>query len=161
MRAIRGIRRSRVGISESIATVLLIVAAIVIATVVWAFANSTINMQQTSADFAITSAEVRYMSTGGLCRVFVTVRNNGGQTFRSIELEISGPNLSSPQRIYSDTIDLLPGRSYSTPSTVSVSCGTYGWTAGTSVLLSVVLKTSSTPEVTIRKNVNVMVQFGA
>jgi uncharacterized protein (TIGR02588 family) len=159
MRAFRRIRRSRSGISESIATVLLIVAAIVIATVVWAFANSTINMQQTSADFAITSAEVRYMSTGGVCRVFVTVRNNGGQTFKSIQLEISGPNLPSPQTILSETIDLLPGRSYST--TAAVPCGGYGWTAGTSVLLSVVLKTSSTPEVTIRKNVNVMVQFGA
>jgi len=159
MRAFRRIRRSRAGISESIATVLLVVAALVIATVVWAFANSTINMQQTSADFAIMSAEVRFMSTGGVCRVFVTVRNNGGQTFRSIELEISGPNLPSPQTILSVPIDLPPGRSYST--TASVPCGGYGWTAGTPVLLSVVLKTSSIPEVAIRKNVNVMVQFGA
>ncbi len=160
MRALRGIRRSRSGISESIATILLIVAALVIATVVWAFANSTINMQQTSADFAITSAEVRYMSTGGVCRVFVTVRNNGGQTFNSIELEISGPNLPSPQTIRSETINLPPGRSYST--TASVPCGTYGWTAGTPVLLSVVLTTPpASGSVTIRKNVNVMVQFGA
>jgi hypothetical protein len=103
---------------------------------------------------------VRYMSTGGVCRVFVTVRNNGGQTFRSIELEISGPNLSSPQRILSGTISLPPGRSYST--TASVPCGDYGWTAGTPVLLSVVLTTPpAAGSVTIRKNVNVMVQFGA
>jgi hypothetical protein len=159
MRSFRGIRRSRSGISESIATVLLVVAAIVIATVVWAFANSTINMQQTSADFAITSAEVRYMSTGGVCRVFVTVRNNGGQTFRSLQLEVSGPN-TPPLSVLSETIDLPPGRSYST--TASVPCGTYGWTAGTPVLLSVVLATPpAAGSVTVRKNVNVMVQFGA
>jgi hypothetical protein len=160
MIAVRGIRRSRSGISESITTILLVVAAVVIVTVVWAFANSTINMQQTSADFAITSAEVRYMSTGGVCRVFVTVRNNGGQTFSSLQLEISGPNLPSPQPILSETISLPPGRSYST--TASVPCGGYGWTAGTPVLLSVVLTTPpAAGSVTIRKNVNVMVQFGA
>jgi hypothetical protein len=94
------------------------------------------------------------------------VRNNGGQTFKSIVLEISGPNLPSPQPIFSDTIDLLPGRSYSTPPTASVPCGSYGWTAGTPVLLSVVLSTSTDPTssanaVIVRKNVNVMVQFGA
>jgi hypothetical protein len=118
-------------------------------------------MQQTSADFTVTSAEVRYMSTGGgLCMVFVTVRNNGGQTFSNLQLEISGPNLPSPQPILSETISLPPGRSYST--TASVPCGGYGWTAGTPVLLSVVLTTPlASGSVTIRKNVNVMVQFGA
>jgi hypothetical protein len=154
-------RRSRSGISESIATVLLVVAAVVITTVVWAFANSTINMQQTSADFAITSAEVRYISTGGVgvCRVFVTVRNNGGQTFSSLRLEISGPN-APPLYTPTEVIDLPPGRSYSTTATIP--CGGYGWTAGTPLLISVVLTTpSATGSVTIRKNVNVMVQFGA
>jgi hypothetical protein len=43
-----------------------------------------------------------------------------------------------------------------------VPCGGYGWTAGTPVLLSVVLTTPpAAGPVTIRKNVNVMVQFGA
>jgi hypothetical protein len=70
--------------------------------------------------------------------------------------------LPSPQPIFSDTIDLPPGRSYSTPPTASVPCGSYGWTAGTPVLLSVVLTTPpAAGSVTIRKNVNVMVQFGA
>jgi hypothetical protein len=160
MRGNRIVKRSRAGISEAMAAVLLLIAAIVVALSVWAYANSMISMQQTTADFTITSAEVRYLSTGGgVCRVFVTVRNSGGQTFRSLQLEVSGPNVPSLS-LPIETIDLPPGRSYSTTATIP--CGGYGWTAGTPVLLSVVLTTPpGAGSVTVRKNVNVMVQFGA
>jgi hypothetical protein len=75
---------------ESLTVVILAVAAIVIAAMVWAFLSSSVGMQQTSADFTITSAEVRQMTTGQ-CRIFVNIRNNGGQSFNFLEVEVSGP----------------------------------------------------------------------
>jgi len=154
MRTFRGINRSKAGISESVAKVLLVVAAIVITVSVWAFLNSTVAMQQTSADFIITSIEVRQMSSGQ-CRIFINMRNSGGQVFTRLDLEISGPGGTS----WSQTgvsINLPPGQIVSksyTPACLS------GWVAGTPLLVRVTLTTPA--GVQVSKNVNTIIQYGA
>jgi len=161
MRTVRGIRRSRVGAMESLTVVILAVAAIVIAAGIWAFLNSTVGMQQTSADFAIQTIEVRAMSNGQ-CNLFVVLRNTGGQQFSLIRVELRGPGgtvytiLPSPITPY-----LSPGQTWSSgsaPPFTGWTCPT-GWGAGTSILVTVELTTPS--GLVIRKNVNSVIQFGA
>jgi uncharacterized protein (TIGR02588 family) len=154
MRAFRRIRRSRSGISESITTILLVVAALVIATAVWAFANSMIGMQQTSADFIITSVEVRQMSSGQ-CRIYINLRNNGGQLFSRMDVEVLGPGGASWSQT-GTTLNLPPGQSYS--ASYAPSCLS-GWVAGTPLLVRVTLTTPN--NVQVSKNVNIMIQYGA
>jgi hypothetical protein len=154
MSAFRGIRRSRAGIAESITTVLLIIIAIVIGVSVWAFLNSTIAIQQTSADFALTSVEVRQMSSGQ-CRIFINMRNSGGQVFTRLDLEVSGPGGTSWSQTGA-TINLPPGQivlqSYA-PACLA------GWVAGTPLLVRVTLTTPT--GVQVSKNVNTIIQYGA
>jgi hypothetical protein len=156
MRAVKDIRSSKAGIAESLTAVLLAIIAIVIGVAVWAFLNSTVAMQQTSADFAITSVEVRQMTTGQ-CIIYFNVRNTGGQSFARLEIEVSGPGgtragpynipLSSP---------LNPGMMYA--DRITASCQP-GWVAGTALLVRV---TATTPtNVQVSKNVNAIIQFGA
>ena len=153
MRAIRSISRSKVGAMETLTVVILAVAAIVIAAMVWAFLSSSVGMQQTSADFIITSVEVRQWS-GGQCRTFINIRNNGGQVFNSLYIEILGPAWTAWSG--AEWIYLPPGQSLSrvyTPGCQS------GWVAGTPLLVRVTLRTPTGVEVT--KNVNTIIQFGA
>jgi uncharacterized protein (TIGR02588 family) len=154
MKAFGRIRRSRSGISESITTILLVVAALVIATAVWAFANSMIGMQQTSADFIITSVEVRQMSSGQ-CRIYINLRNNGGQLFSRMDVEVLGPGGASWSQT-GTTLNLPPGQSYS--ASYAPSCLS-GWVAGTPLLVRVTLTTPN--NVQVSKNVNIMIQYGA
>ena len=154
MRAIRGVNRSKAGISESLTTVLLVIAAMVIAVGVWAFVNSTVAIQQTSADFIITSVEVRQMSSGQ-CRIFINVRNSGGQAFTRLDLEVSGPGGTSWTQT-GVTVNLPPGQIVSqsyTPTCLS------GWVAGTPLLVRVTLTTPA--GVQVSKNVNTIIQYGA
>ena len=156
MSAVRGIRSSKAGIAESITAVLLAIMAIVIGVAVWAFLNSTVAMQQTSADFAITSAEVRQMTTGQ-CIIYFNVRNTGGQSFTRLEIEVIGPGgtRSGPHNIPLSS-PLNPGMMYA--DSFPVSCQS-GWVAGTALLVRV---TATTPtQVRVSKNVNAIIQFGA
>ena len=139
---------------ETLSVVILAVAGIVIAAMVWAFLSSSVGMQQTSADFTITSVEVRQMSTGQ-CRIFVNIRNNGGQSFDQLYIEVLGP--SGTGWSGSETISLPPGRTISriyTPGCQS------GWVAGTPLLVRVTL-TSTPTSVQVSKNVNTIIQYGA
>jgi hypothetical protein len=155
MSAVRSIRSSKAGIAESLTAVLLTIIAIVIGVAVWAFLNSTVAMQQTSADFAITSVEVRQMTTGQ-CIVYFNVRNTGGQSFRMLTIEISGPGGTGTSRDIPLSSPLNPGMMYA--DSFPVSCQS-GWVAGTALLVRV---TAVTPtQVRVSKNVNVIIQFGA
>jgi uncharacterized protein (TIGR02588 family) len=154
MRARRGIRRSRAGLSEAAVAVILLVAGVVIGAIVWAFANSMIGMQQTSADFIVTSVEVRQMSSGQ-CRIYVNLRNNGGQLFSMMDVEVLGPGGASWSQT-GTTLNLPPGQSYS--ASYAPSCLS-GWVAGTPLLVRVTLTTPN--NVQVSKNVNVMIQYGA
>ncbi len=154
MRVFGRIRRSRSGISESLTTVLLVIAAMVIAVGVWAFVNSTVAIQQTSADFIITSVDVRQMSSGQ-CRIFINLRNSGGQSFTRLDLEVSGPGGTSWTQT-GVTVNLPPGQIISqsyTPACLS------GWVAGTPLLVRVTLTTPT--GVQVSKNVNTIIQYGA
>jgi hypothetical protein len=153
MRAFKGIERSRAGIAESLTSVLLIIIAIVIGVSVWAFLSSTIAIQQTSADFALTSVEVRQMSSG-LCRIFINVRNSGGQVFTRLDLEVSGPGGTSWTG--AEGISLPPGY---TTSRIYIPWCQSGWVAGTPLLVRVTLTTPTGVQVT--KNVNTIIQYGA
>jgi hypothetical protein len=138
---------------ESLTVVILAVAAIVIAAMVWAFLSSSVGMQQTSADFIITSVEVRQMSTGQ-CRIFINMRNNGGQSFNQLFIEVLGP--SGTGWSGSEPIGLPPGHTISriyTPGCQS------GWVAGTPLLVRVTLTTPT--GVQVSKNVNTIIQYGA
>jgi uncharacterized protein (TIGR02588 family) len=153
MRAFR-IRRSKAGAMESLTVVILAVAAIVIAAMVWAFLSSSVGMQQTSADFIITSVEVRQMSSGQ-CRIFINMRNNGGQSFTRLDLEVSGPGGTSWSQA-GITVNLPPGQTISqsyTPACLA------GWVAGTPLLVRVTLTTPT--GVQVSKNVNTIIQYGA
>ena len=161
MRAFRSISRSKVGAMESLTVIILAVAAIVIAAGIWAFLNSTVGMQQTSADFALQTVEVRAMSNGQ-CNLFVVLRNTGGQQFSLIRVELRGPGgtvytiAPSPISPY-----LSPGQAWSSGSAAPFTgwaCPA-GWGAGTSILVTVELTTPS--GLVIRKNVNSVIQFGA
>jgi hypothetical protein len=154
MRAFRGIRRSKVGAMESLTVVILAVAAIVIAAMVWAFLSSSIGMQQTSADFIITSVEVRQMSSGH-CRIFINIRNNGGQSFNQLYIAVLGP--SGTGWGGSESIDLPPGQ---TISRIYAPLCQSGWVAGTPLLVRVTL-TSTPTGVQVSKNVNTIIQYGA
>jgi uncharacterized protein (TIGR02588 family) len=153
MKAFR-IRRSRVGAMESLTVVILAVAAIVIAAMVWAFLSSSVGMQQTSADFIITSVEVRQMSSGQ-CRIFINMRNNGGQSFTRMDLEVSGPGGTSWSQT-GVTVNLPPGQTIS--QSYAPLCLT-GWVAGTPLLVRVTLTTPT--NVQVSKNVNTIIQYGA
>jgi hypothetical protein len=157
MSAFRGIRSSKAGIAESLTAVLLAIIAIVIGVAVWAFLNSTVAMQQTSADFAITSAEVRQMTTGQ-CIVYFNVRNTGGQSFVILEIEVLGPaNTRSGPHYIPLSSPLNPGMMYA-DSLPPISCQP-GWVAGTALLVRVTAETPT--QVRVSKNVNVIIQFGA
>jgi hypothetical protein len=141
---------------ESLMVVILAVAAIVISAMVWAFLGSTVGMQQTSADFTITLVEVRQMSTGQ-CIIFFNIRNNGGQSFTRLEIEVTGPANTrvGPHNILLSS-PLNPGMMYA--DRITASCQS-GWTAGTALLVRV---TATTPtNVQVSKNVNTIIQFGA
>jgi hypothetical protein len=153
MRVFKGIERSRAGIAESLTAVLLIIIAIVIGVSVWAFLNSTIAMQQTSADFALTFVEVRQMSSGQ-CRIFINVRNSGGQVFTRLDLEVSGPGGTSWTG--AEGINLPPG--YTTSRIYTPGCQP-GWVAGTPLLVRVTLTTPT--GVQVIKNVNTIIKYGA
>jgi hypothetical protein len=156
MRAFRSIRRSRAGAMESLTVVILAVAAIVIAATVWAFLGSTVGMQQASADFTITSVEVRQMTTGQ-CMIFFNIRNNGGQSFTRLEIEVTGPanTRAGPFNVPLPS-PLNPGMMYA--DRIPASCQS-GWVAGTALLVRV---TATTPtQVQVSKNVNTIIQFGA
>jgi len=154
-------RRSTVGAMESLTVIILAVAAIVIAAGIWAFLSSTIGMQQTSADFAVQSVEVRAMSNGQ-CNLFLVIRNTGGQQFSQVRVELRGPGgtvYSIPAASISPALN--PGQAWSSPSSAPFtgwSCPA-GWGAGASVLVTVELVTPS--GLSIRKNVNSIIQFGA
>jgi hypothetical protein len=145
---------------ESLTVIILAVAAIVIAAMVWAFLSSSVGMQQTSADFIITSVEVRQMSTGD-CRLFINIRNNGGQSFNRIYIEVSRGAVRVPLTSLQpgDPINLPPGQSFSPQQPYSISCSAYGWAAGTPILVSVTLSTPAL--VPVSKNVNIIIQYGA
>jgi uncharacterized protein (TIGR02588 family) len=154
MRAFRRIKRGKVGAMESLTVVILAVAAIVIAAMVWAFLSSSVGMQQTSADFIITSVEVRQMSSGQ-CRIFINMRNNGGQSFTRLDLDVSGPGGTSWSQT-GVTVNLPPGQSIS--ATFAPPC-LGGWVAGTPLLVRATLTTPI--GVQVSKNVNTIIQYGA
>jgi hypothetical protein len=155
MRTVRGIRRSKAGAMETLSVVILAVAGIVIAAMVWAFLSSTVGMQQTSADFTITSVEVRQMSSGP-CRAFIVIRNNGGQSFNQLQVQFFGPGGSSSPISEFLTPPLNPGQMLS--RNYPVTCPST-WVAGTTLLVSVTLTTATGIQVT--KNVNTIIQYGA
>jgi hypothetical protein len=160
MRAFKGIEQSRAGAMESLTVVILAVAAIVIAAMVWAFLSSSIGMQQTSADFVVQSAEVRVIG-GNMCILSLVLRNTGGQQFNQIKVEIRGSG-GLVQTIGPLTIPPLnPGQTWSSPSDPPFRWGCTGWSPGTSILIMIELTTPFPSSVTIRKNVNSLVQFGA
>jgi uncharacterized protein (TIGR02588 family) len=153
MRTVRSIRRSRVGAMESLTVVILAVAAVVIAAIVWAFLSGTIQVQQTAADFAITSVEVRQMSTGQ-CIITLNIRNTGSYRFDYMAIQIRGPGNTqwNTEELW---INLLPGKSmtrtYSTPCQPS-------WMAGATLLVQVKLRVL---DVEVSKSINTVIQYGA
>jgi hypothetical protein len=152
MRAFRSIRRSRAGAMESLTVVIFAVAAIVIAAMVWAFLSGAIGTQQTAADFAITSVEVRQMSTGQ-CIININIRNTGSYWFDYMVIRVRGP--ANTQWGTEGWIGLPPGKSMS--QTYSTTCQ-FGWVAGTTLLVWVKLRVL---DVEVSKSVNTVIQYGA
>lgn len=139
---------------EALTVVILAVAAVVIAAGIWVYLNSMVGMQQTSADFVVQSVEVRQM-TGGICNLYLVVRNSGGQSFNLIQLRVGGPGGASMN--FNNNLQLNPGQSWS-GSFTGWACPP-GWAAGTPLLVTISLRTPN--NVVVTKNVNVIIQFGA
>jgi hypothetical protein len=106
-------RRSKAGAMEALTVIVLAVAAIVLAAVVWVFLLGSTQTQTAAPDFVF-DASLISMNPGS-CRLSVTVRNTGNVPLDRADVFVSGA------AVFSIAGPLPPGRSASSASNVACS----------------------------------------
>jgi hypothetical protein len=113
--------RGRAGAMEALTVVILALAAIVLAVLVWIFIMGQSQNQMAVLDF---SFDASLTSFGSGCRLTVTVRNTGSVPIERLTVAAT-PALTAPSfTSVSPSSPLAPGRSVSDSSTTS--CGAVG-----------------------------------
>jgi hypothetical protein len=114
-------KRSKAGAMETLSVIVLAVAAIVLAAVVWIFLLGSMQKQTAALDFVFDASLTSY---GSGCRLTVTVRNTGSVPIERLTVAAT-PALTAPAfASVSPSSPLAPGRSVSDSSTTS--CGAVG-----------------------------------
>jgi hypothetical protein len=134
-------RRSKAGAMEALTVIVLAVAAIVLAAVVWVFLLGSTQMQTAAPDFVF-DASLISMNPGS-CRLSVTVRNTGNVPLDRADVFVSGA------AVFSIAGPLPPGRSASSASNVACS------SPGSNVVVEVV---GVSGQNAVRKAARVVVQ---
>jgi hypothetical protein len=109
-------KRNTAGISESIVVLILILAAVFVAGLVFIFLLGSAQTQTASPDFVFDASLISINPT--TCRISVTVKNTGSVPIDRVDVFVGGtaaPSISGP---------LPPGRSAS--SAVNVACPSPG-----------------------------------
>jgi hypothetical protein len=134
-------RRSKAGAMEALTVIVLAVAAIVLAAVVWVFLLGSTQTQTAAPDFVF-DASLISMNPGS-CRLSVTVRNTGNVPLDRADVFVSGA------AVFSIAGPLPPGRSASSASNVACS------SPGSNVVVEVV---GVSGQNAVRKAARVVVQ---
>ena len=106
-------KRSKAGAMEALTVIVLAVAAIILAAVVWIFLLGSTQTQTAAPDFVF-DASLISMNPGS-CRLSVTVKNTGNVPLDRADVFVSGA------AVFSITGPLPPGRSASSASNVACS----------------------------------------
>ncbi|MEM2233847.1 MAG: hypothetical protein QXP81_09960 [Nitrososphaerota archaeon] len=133
-------RRENVGAMEALTVIVLAVAAIVLAAVVWIFLLGSTQTQTAAPDFVF---DVSLISLSSGCRMVITIKNTGSVPIDSATIYVSGAlsaSIGGP---------LPPGRSVS--SNTQVACQG----PGESVVVEVEAQAGQN---TVRKAARVVVQ---
>jgi hypothetical protein len=134
-------RRSKAGAMEALTVIVLAMAAIVLAAVVWVFLLGSTQTQTAAPDFVF-DASLISMNPGS-CRLSVTVRNTGNVPLDRADVFVSGA------AVFSIAGPLPPGRSASSASNVACS------SPGSNVVVEVV---GVSGQNAVRKAARVVVQ---
>jgi hypothetical protein len=134
-------RRSKAGAMEALTVIVLAVAAIVLAAVVWVFLLGSTQTQTAAPDFVF-DASLISMNPGS-CRLSVTVRNTGNVPLDRADVFVSGA------AVFSIAGPLPPGRSASSAGNVACS------SPGSNVVVEVV---GVSGQNSVRKAARVVVQ---
>jgi hypothetical protein len=111
-------RRSKAGAMEALTVIVLAVAAIVLAAVVWVFLLGSTQMQTAAPDFVFDASLIS--TNPGSCRLSITVKNTGSVPLEQFNVYIGGTSVSIPP-IASPSNPLPPGRSASSAGNVACS----------------------------------------
>jgi archaellum component FlaF (FlaF/FlaG flagellin family) len=143
-------RRSKAGAMEALTVIVLAVAAIVLAAVVWIFLLGSTQTQTAALDFVFDASLISMNS--GSCRLSLTVKNTGSVPLDRFNVYIGGTLVSIPP-IATPSNPLPPGRSASSAGPVvgPVACPL----PGSSVVVEVV---GGSGQNEIRKVARVVVQ---
>jgi hypothetical protein len=134
-------RRSKAGAMEALTVIVLAVAAIVLAAVVWVFLLGSTQTQTAAPDFVFDASLISITPTS--CRLSVTVKNTGSVPLNRADVFVSGA------AVLSITGPLPPGRSASSASNVACS------SPGSNVVVEVV---GVSGQNAVRKAARVVVQ---
>ena len=134
-------KRSKAGAMEALTVIVLAVAAIVLAAVVWIFLLGSTQTQTAAPDFVF-DASLIWISSGN-CRLSLTVKNTGNVPLDRADVSVGGA------AVLSITGPLSPGRSASSAS--NVACPS----PGSSVVVEVV---GVSGQNAVRKAARVVVQ---
>jgi len=139
-------RRSKAGAMEALTVIVLTVAAIVLAAVVWVFLLGSTQTQTAAPDFVF-DASLIWISSGN-CRLSLTVKNTGSVILDRMDVIVN--NVPLPGISLSN---LPPGRSAS--GSVTVTGTTACPSPGSSVVIELV---GVSGQNTVRKVARVVVQ---
>ena len=104
-------KRSKAGAMEALTVIVLAVAAIVLAAVVWIFLLGSTQTQTAAPDFVFDASLISIAPTS--CRLSVTVKNTGNVPLDRADVSVGGA------AVLSITGPLPPGRSASSASNVA------------------------------------------
>jgi hypothetical protein len=134
-------RRSKAGAMEALTVIVLAVAAIALAAVVWVFLLGSTQTQTAAPDFVFDASLISITPTS--CRLSVTVKNTGNVPLDRADVFVGGA------AVLSITGPLPPGRSASSASNVACS------SPGSNVVVEVV---GVSGQNAVRKAARVVVQ---
>jgi hypothetical protein len=109
-------RRSKAGAMEALTAIVLAVAAIVLAAVVWIFLLGSTQTQTAAPDFVFDASLISITPTS--CRLSITVKNTGSVPLEQFNVYIGGTPVSIPP-IATPSNPLTPGRSASSAGPVA------------------------------------------
>jgi hypothetical protein len=141
MKRMKRTKRNTAGISESIVVLILILAAVFIAGLVFIFLLGSAQTQMASPDFVFDASLIS--TNPGSCRLSVTVKNTGNVPLDHVDVFVGGAV------VFSIAGPLPPGRSASSASNVACS------SPGSNVVVEVV---GVSGQNAIRKVARVVVQ---
>jgi hypothetical protein len=135
-------KRSKAGAMETLSVIVLAVAAIALAAVVWVFLLGSTQRQTATPDFVF---DASLISVSGGCRLSVTVKNTGNVPIDSVTVTLTSGGSGS----LSVAGPLPPGRSASNSGTVACP------SPGSSVVIEAV---ATSGQNAVRKAARVVVQ---